>query len=194
MKIELIPTISLLKNSTYVRTYQLPAVVHLDDPAINVMTDFKYTMAFTIHSNESLDHALAEMKIAGVHLLLVVDDDDTVIGLISSEDILGEKPIQFMQSRRIQRSEITVHMMMTPREVVQVFDLDEIRRAKVAQVVDTLRSLRQHYILVVKFYEDQGKQVIRGLIATSQISKQLHKDINSMIEAQTLAELRKRHS
>ena len=95
-KYEPLKTIKLSADNTYLHLHKVLELVHLDDPAFAVMTDFTQTSPRTIGPDEPMDNALNEMKIHGVHLLLVQDDHDKVIGIIASEDILGERPIKII--------------------------------------------------------------------------------------------------
>lgn len=192
VKYELIPTISLQKTGVKLRSQILPELVHLEDPAFSVMSDFSQSTPITIDPDEPMDEALNEMKVKGVHLLLVVNSEKDIIGLISSEDLLGEKPIKIIQENRISRSQILVKMIMEPINKIAAFDIEAVEHARVGNIVQTLQSLRTHYALVVQT-DEKGIQIIRGLFNTSQISKQLHTNIaNSISKAQSLSELQKR--
>lgn len=193
IKYELLPTMSLQKTGVKLRSQVLPELVHLEDPAFSVMTDFSLSTPISIGPEESMDEALNEMKVKGVHLLLVVNNNKDIVGLISSEDILGEKPIKIIQENRISRSQILVKMVMVPINKTAAFDIETVQHARVGNIVQTLQSLSTHYALVVQTNENNGEQIIRGLFNTSQISKQLHTNIaNSISKAQSVSELQKR--
>ena len=190
-KYEILKTVKLSPTHAYLRSEQEPQLVHLDDPAFAVLCDFAQQHPHTIHPDELMDYALSEMRAHGVHLLLV-EKDDSIIGVIGSEDILGELPIKIIQERRIKRSQILVKMMMTPIDQIVAFNLKDIERAKVGNIVVTLKSLRTHYALVVSD-EENDQQLLRGIFTTSHISRQLHKDIADFIaKAQSVSELQKR--
>lgn len=190
---ELIPTVSLLPNGAQLRSQSLPELVHLEDPALAVMTDFTSSAPHTIHVDESMDDALNEMKLHGVHFLLAVDSDKRVQGIIATEDLLGAKPIQILQERRISRDLLQVKMLMVPVDKLEAFEIDSLNAMRVGNVVNTLKELKTHYALVVKTEDDQVQHV-RGLFNTSQISKQLHRDITTSIaKAESVSELSKRH-
>lgn len=193
-KYELLPT-TAFSPCPYTHPVQLPEVVHLEDPALAVMIDFKQSKPSTIRPTTPIDYAMHEMKISGVHLMLVVDDTERVIGLISSEDVIGEKPIKLIQEGRLTRAEILVRMVMTPAEDIIAFDIEALRLARVGNVINTLREHHQHYALVLQKLPAQPL-FIRGLLWSSQISKQLHMDItNSISQAATgLGKLHKSHS
>lgn len=184
-----LPTLTLQENVPFIHPHEPPVVAHLDDLALHVMEDLKYTRAVTIHPKASIDDAYAEMKICNVKVLLVANEA-TVIGLISAEDILGEKPIKIMQERRLQRGEITTEMVMTPQSDIAVFDMAELKHAKVGNIVETLKAIKQHYALVVQINE--GAQTVRGLFSSSRLSEQLAMDVTyDLSSAQSISELQK---
>ncbi len=191
-KYEKLSTTQLSETETVLRSTKIPELVHLDDAAFLVMTDFNQTKPRTTAPKESMDDALNDMKVQGVHLLLVKDEDGLIEGVIASEDILGEKPIQIIQERRIPRAQITVKMIMTPLSHIAALDIKSIQHAKVGNIVETLKALNQHYVLVFERNEDET--LLRGIFTTSQISRQLHQDVaDSLSKAQSISELQKRH-
>lgn len=191
-KYEILPTIELDPETAQLRSQTLPELVHLDDPATLVMTDFRLTIPHIIHESEPMDEALHEMKEKSVHWLLVVDKENHIIGLIGSDDILGEKPIKLIQERRISREQVLVNMTMEPLDQVTAFDLENIKHARVGNIVNTMQELRVHYALVVKAGED-GNTVV-GIFNTSQISRQLHQEITQRLRAESLSELQEKHN
>lgn len=183
-------TIELNANVGYCHPPMLPAITHWDDPAMQVMVDFKYRKAEAIGPDETIDTALTMMKSCSYHALLVVDKEDKVMGLISSEDLLGEKPLKAIQERRIARADISVRMVMVPQQDLIAIDLENLRHAKVGHLVATLHAVKQHYALTVRVDEATQNQTVRGLFSLAQISKQLGVDVVSDVpEAQSIAEL-----
>lgn len=112
VKYEKLPTIQLKTHATLPH-YKLPDVVHLDDPALSVMMDLFRIQPAVVEEQDTLDEALNELKVKEVHLLLVVNATNQLVGLIGSEDLLGEKPIKIIQHRRISRDKVVVSMLMT---------------------------------------------------------------------------------
>lgn len=197
MQYEPLSTIKLEADNRLSQPEDLPELVHLDDHALAVMIDFKQTKPITVKAGEFIDHTLNEMKVSGVHLLIVIDDEERVVGLIGSEDLLGEKPLKVMQKRRMPRNEIRVRLIMAPQTELSALDIDELRHAKVAHIIETMRKLKSHYILVTKTVtktnEKTELQHVVGLFASSQINKQLHMDItDSLRAARSIAELQER--
>jgi CBS domain containing-hemolysin-like protein len=117
------------------------------------------------------------MEILGVHLLLVINEEGHFQGILSSEDVWGEKPIKMIQERRIHRDQVLVRTIMVPYSEITAFDFDLIKSAKVGHIVKTLSEHKQHYALAVSPCTETQVQLIRGIFTASQISKQLHIDI-----------------
>lgn len=185
-----LPTLALAPEVNYFDPLELPVIVHWDDPAVQVLINFKHTKAVMIGPEESIDAALMEMKACPYHVLLVVNKDLKILGLISSEDLLGEKPLKAIQEHRISRADISVRMVMTPQVEVIALDMESLRHAKVGHIVATLHAHRQHYAVAVKIDPETQAQSIRGLFASSLISKQLGTDVTSdLSEAHSIAEL-----
>ena len=110
---------------------ELPAKVEEQSPAILVMTDLRQQIAVTVEPNVSIDWALQRMKAAGVRLLLVVNSDKQVLGLITTTDIQGEKPLQFHQELNLRYEEIMVRDIMTPKSRLEVMLMEDVLRASV---------------------------------------------------------------
>lgn len=185
-----LPTLSLQAGTGYFHPVELPEVIHWRDPALHAMVDFKYIKAETISSHEAIDTALIAVRNCSYHVLLVIDHDHKILGLVGAEDLLGEKPLQAIQERRLPRADITTQMVMVPQHEIIVLDTEALRHAKVAHIVETLHAHRQHYALVVKIDEESGAQMVRGLFSSSLLSKQLGWDVTSdLSEAHSIAEL-----
>jgi CBS domain-containing protein len=68
--------------------------VQLDSPAIDAMTDLTRVTAVIILAGDTVDEAHRRMVQRGVRLLLVVDQDRKIQGVITANDIASEKPVQ----------------------------------------------------------------------------------------------------
>ena len=149
------------------RPEQPPELVHLHDSAMLVFTDFSSVCPVTTTTDRSIKHALQAMKNAGIRLLLVIDNNQRMIGLISADRIMGDEPIRLAEDNQLDHSEITVGMLMQPQREIKVLELNHLRDARVGHIVATLHDLEEKYVLVV----DHG--IVCGLFSSSQISRQL---------------------
>ena len=178
---------TLAAGTGYLSPRHLPPPVALDDPAWTVMTDFARVTPRTTRPEVAIDTALDEMRDSGVRLLLVRSDLQDVIGLISSYDIQGERPLQLASELRMPRAAITVGQLMTPAEAIRVLDLADVEAASVGHVVTTLRALETRHVLVCDPY-DGGR--VRGLFSAAEVGRQLGVDIDElMVPAHSLAEI-----
>ncbi len=192
-KYDPLPIQTLTTAVDYIHSGELPEVAHMEDFAHAVMVDFKGSRALTINKDKSIDEAHNEMTVTGVHLLLVTDQEQKVIGVISSEDILGNKPVRISQERGISRKEILVGMMMTRQDKVIALEMEDLRIARVAHVVATLKSRRQHYALAIETHPETHESVITGLFSLAQISRQLGINVlDDELYAKTLSDLQRK--
>jgi hypothetical protein len=119
----------------------------------------------------------------GVRLLLVVDEaHETVLGLITASDILGERPLQVAALRGLRVSELAVVDVMTPAAQIEVIALADVESARVGHVLETLRRLgRQHAVVVDHdtipaaglLERARRRAMVRGIFSISQIARQL---------------------
>ncbi len=163
--------------------------VRLDSPALQVMTDLRKIPAATIDADAPLDAANRFMIRRGVRLLLVTDDRRQVLGLITATDILGERPVTFAVERVVNRQDIRVHDIMTPRERLEVLWHAELVGAEVGHVVATLKATGRQHALVAETGADGTGQTVRGIFSLSQIARQLGVTIASTEVASTFAEI-----
>ena len=163
--------------------------VRIDSPALAVMTDLRQIPAATIDLEAPLDAANRFMIRRGVRLLLVTDDDRQVLGLITSNDVLGEKPVQFALERGIKRQEIRVSDIMTPAKQLEVLSYADLAHAEVGHVVATLKHAGRQHALVTDLDGGDGVEAVRGIFSASQIARQLGVAIQTTEVAQTFAEI-----
>jgi CBS-domain-containing membrane protein len=161
---------------------------HMDSPAIDAMTDLTHATAVIILAGDAVDEAYRRMIQRGVRLLLVVDQDRKVLGVITANDVSGEKPVQIAAQQGIHRDEVLVRNVMTPCASLQVLDMEQVRAAKVGHIVATLKQIgRQHTLVVDR--GDRGGIRLRGIFSTTQIVRQLGMNIQPSGVANTFAEI-----
>ncbi len=169
-------------------TQAVPEKATLDDAAVNVMTDLTRVTAVIILPGDTVDEAHRRMVQRGIRLLLVVDQDRRVVGLITATDILGEKPVLAASQRGLRREEVHVRDIMTPQERLQVLSMADVRAAKVGHIVSTLQRAGRQHAMVVD-YDAKGRQTVRGLFSATQIARQLGVTIQTSEIARTFSEI-----
>lgn len=179
--------VPLKQGITYEHPRYVPELVHLDGPALDVMTDFSKVQALTVRPHISIHEALEEMKWVQVYIgsefravrvcnLLVTDEAREIIGLVTSDDIRGEKPIGIAHDKGIRHTEVTVAMVMIPLADITALDIVAVRKARVADVIETMRERQCRHLLVVE-KDVENKQRVRGMFTRSQICRQLAEDV-----------------
>ena len=167
----------------------LPERVGLEHPASAVMTDLKQVSAVVIRPDDTVDEAHRRMIQRGVRLLLVLDPERRVVGLLTATDILGEKPMKVVAERGCRHGDILVSDIMTPQERLEVLDMADVATARVGHIVATLTaSGRQHAMAVDR--DARGMETVRGLFSATQIARQLGAAVPTMERARTFAEIK----
>jgi len=162
-----------------------PGAVSLDDPAFSVMTDLREVAAVTTRPEEPMDRAHQVMKERGVRLLFVLDADGALVGVITATDVLGEKPMRFMQSRGLPHGEITVADIMTPAAMLEALPLQDVAQMRVGHIVATLKAVRRQHLMVA----EDGGRTVRGLFSASQVARQLGVELQTFEVASTFADI-----
>lgn len=161
------------------------AKVSLESSALEVMTDLKRTTPATIRPQAPLAGANQFMITRGVRLLLVVDELETVLGVITATDILGERPLRVASERGVPRGELTVADIMTPAAQVEMIGLEDLSGARVGHVLETLRRAGRQHALVA-----DEERMVRGIFSLSQIARQLGVSVAAAGEvARTFSEI-----
>lgn len=167
----------------------LSGTVTLESPALDVMTDLKRVKVVTITADANLDDAINRMVCAGVRMLLVVDRDDAVMGVLTSRDLSGERPVEYASRERVARESIRVGDIMTPREQMEVLCMDDVERSRVGDLVETLRLAGRQHAVVVEKAGIAGQKAIRGIFSVTRIGRQLGVEIQPTGLVQSFAEL-----
>jgi len=176
-------------RTTYATPTNTLQRVSVDGPAIAVMTDLRQVMALTVPADASIEFANQRMMAGGVRLLLVVDDDRWITGLITASDILGEKPLQHLQRRGGTFSDVLVQDIMTPQSQLDVLRYQDVLSARVGDVIETLKRFGRQHGLVMEKRADDGEQWVRGIFSATQIGRQLGRHVVPAEIATTFAEL-----
>ena len=179
----------LKTGSTFSRPIQtFSERVKLSDPATDVMTDLNKVSLVSVHASKSMDAANAKMIRNGVRMLLVLDDNEQLAGLLTATDVLGEKPMRFLRNMGGTHADISVRDIMSPQRDLEVMKIEDVQQAKVGQIVVNLKKSNRQHALVVAEGAD-GRQTVCGLFSITQIARQLGAQIQNFELARTFAEI-----
>jgi CBS-domain-containing membrane protein len=178
-------TLTRVATGARVAEPMAPGRVTLDDPAFSVMTDLREISAATTRPEEGIDAAHAQMIRRAVRLLFVLDAEGAVAGVITATDLLGEKPVRFMQDRGVSHAEILVEDIMTPAERLEALSIIDVAQMRVGHIVATLKAVGRKHLMVS---EDGGRR-IRGLFSSSQLARQLGVELQTFEVARSFADV-----
>jgi CBS-domain-containing membrane protein len=150
--------------------------ISLEDGAMEVMTDLNYTCAISIAAGDGIDDAEYKMKTHKVKMLFVIDHNENVIGLLTYNDLSGQRILDSEKELAIPASEMCILDIMTGIDAIDIIDFEIIKTAKVGNIVQTLKQLNRQHILALE--NNQGIKRIRGIFSSTQIGSQLQMQLD----------------
>lgn len=161
-----------------------------DSPALEVLTDLSQVRSATTMPTTSLQQVEQEMIYQGVRLLFVVEEMPTILGLITATDLYGDRPMREVGEKRLHHDDLSVADVMTPLADLDAIEYDDVRFARVSNLIATLKRSGRHHLLVVD-KPDDGPERVRGVVSRSQIERQLGQELDVTEVATNFAELGK---
>lgn len=143
--------------------------VKLESSALTIFTDFKTHRPMEIEGDTPAFRAEYLMRKAHVHLQLVVDNKNELIGTITHKD-LDEQNILLLQNKGIDREDVQVKHLMHARSDLKALNYRQLENASIGDVVNTLKQNHQQHCLVI----DPDNHHIRGIVSARDIARRLH--------------------
>ena len=163
------------------------------DPAIYAITDFKRDYPMTVESERQIDDALTDMIHLGVRALLVAKDQ-RLVGLVTSYDIQGERPMQFLQSSNYSRhQDIRVMHVMTPWDELQALDWESVESARAAELLAVFEHTNLTHLLIVEVDRRTSASVVRALASRARLMRQLAGRSSALLKPSHGADTREGH-
>jgi CBS domain-containing protein len=143
------------------------------DPAIHAITDFTREHPVTVDEERQIDAALEDMIRLGVRALLVVREQ-RIVGLITSYDIQGERPLQFLQSSTYTRhQDIRVGHIMTPWDKLLAVDWESVQAVRAGDLLHVLEEAEMTHLLVIERSKKNASPIVRALVSRARLARQL---------------------
>jgi len=144
-----------------------------NDPAIHAVTDFTREHPVTVEEDRQIDDALRDMIHLGVRAMLVMREQ-RIVGLVTSYDIQGERPLQFLQSSNYSRHhEIRVGHIMTPWDKLLALDWDGVQAARAGELLQILEEAGLTHLLVIEAGKKNAAPIVRALVSRARLARQL---------------------
>ena len=139
-----------------------------DSSALAIFTDFQTHQPLVIDSAIKASDAEQHMLGAHVRLKLVVDKNNTFLGVVSMDD-LDKQEVMKKVVQGYRREDLRVTHMMRSKQDLKVIDYEELKNAHVSDVIAALKKYGHQHCLVV----DRVNHQIRGLVSASEIARKL---------------------
>jgi CBS domain-containing protein len=167
--------------------------LELSDPAIYAITDFKRDYPMTVEAERQIDDALTDMIRLGVRALLVAKEQ-RLVGLVTSYEIQGERPMQFLQSSNYNRhQDIRVMDVMTPWDELFALDWESVESARAGELVAVFEQINLTHLLVIETDRKTSRSVVRALASRSRLLRQLAGRDSALLEPGHRTDAREGH-
>ncbi|HEX4856014.1 MAG TPA: hypothetical protein VFV28_04335 [Limnobacter sp.] len=164
-----------------------PLKISADSPAFDAMTDLRRIHPVSISGSEKLEQARTTMIVCGVKLLFVRDSQGNLQGLLTAQDLAGERAIQQARSSNRNVPELTANDVMVRLPDLEFLEFSVVSRAEVGHIIATLREHNRQHALVVD--NRNGQISVVGLFSATQIARQMGIPVIDPVKASTFAEI-----
>jgi CBS domain-containing protein len=143
------------------------------DPAVYAVTDFTRDYPITVDAERQIDDALNEMIHLGVRALLAAKSQ-RLVGLITSYDIQGERPMQFLETSTVRRhQDIRVADIMTPWDRLWALEWQSVESARAADLLTVFEETGLTHLLIVETDRQNSTTTVRALASRARLMRQL---------------------
>jgi hypothetical protein len=117
-----------------------------------------------------------------------------LVGLVTSYDIQGERPIQFLQSSNYSRhQDVRIMHIMTPWDELLALDWESIESARAGELLALFQRTNLTHVLVVEIDRKTSHSVVRALASRARLLRQLAGAGSGLVEPSHRADAREGH-
>lgn len=156
-------------------------------PALSLLTDLQQSACVVASHLDSLEQTVHLMMRAGVRMVFVSGVDGTLVGMISAEDVQGERPVVRASSNQMPVRELTLADVMVPVGAWDTVDMGQVRTARLGDVAATLQEHNLRYLLVTQ--TKNGQTYLRGLFSARRLEMAMRQPIQADLHSRSFAEL-----
>lgn len=160
---------------------------HAHDPALSLFTDLHHSPCVVASHRDGLEQTLHLMRRAGVRMVFVEGADGELVGMVTAEDLQGERPVLRASAHHVPHRDLTLADIMVPVTQWDTADISHVRVAHVGDIVATMREHNLRYLLVTQ--RKGGTTVLRGLFSASRLERALNTTIEPDLHSRNFAEL-----
>lgn len=152
---------------------EVEPTLDLTSPALKVLNSFTSKDPVRAHHDLSIVDALKQTSSRCSDFILVVDNDEKLIGITSSADLQSSKIMILAQRLNLHRNEVTLQHVMTPLSSLAGVSLQSISYACIGDALQTMEHQGMMFLLITS-----AEHEICGLISAREIAKKLHIPVN----------------
>ncbi len=157
------------------------------DPALSLLTDLRHAPCIVASHSDSLPDTLKLMQRARVRMVFVAGADGQLVGMVTAEDIQGERPVMRASSHHMSHRDLTLADVMIPVALWETVDLVQVRTARLGDIAATLHAHGLRYLLVTQ--NKDGRTVLRGLFSAHRLEMAMNMTIEADLHSRSFAEL-----
>ena len=158
-----------------------------DEPALALFTDLQQGACVVANHADGLGDTLHLMMRAGVRMVFVRGGDGALVGMVTAEDLQGERPVQRASNHHVPHRELTLADVMVPLAQWDAVDISQVRRARLGDIAATLQAHGLRYLLVTQ--TKMGATSLRGLFSARRLEMALATRIEPDLHSRSFAEL-----
>jgi hypothetical protein len=165
--------LGFLRTPTVVVPELEPWLADPEDPALSVMTDFRLHPSVSVAEDAKVGHALKQLKLSGARSALVTGEKCyVVVGLVAAIDLYGDKLMNTLRLGALPRRQLQVREVMEPIQQCRVVEIDDLERARVADVAAMFAACGRLHVPVVET-DATGRQRLRGMLSYARVKRVL---------------------
>lgn len=144
-------------------------LIDLSSPALKMVNNFTQKTPIRAEHGTTITDALKQVSAQQSDFVLVTDEHQKLIGLVSSADLQSSKITIIAERLNMQRSEVSLRDIMTPVSRLTGVSMQSLSYACIGDALQTMEHQGTMFLLVTTTSNE-----ICGLISARQIAKTLH--------------------
>ncbi|MBG9992973.1 MULTISPECIES: CBS domain-containing protein [unclassified Pseudoalteromonas] len=144
-------------------------LIDLSSPALKMVNNFTQKTPIRAEHTTTITDALKQVSAQQSDFVLVTDENQKLIGLVSSADLQSSKITIIAERLNMQRSEVSLRDIMTPISRLTGVSMQSLSYACIGDALQTMEHQGTMFLLVTT-----ASSEICGLISARQIAKTLH--------------------
>lgn len=163
---------------------QKPAIrLSWHDSASHVMDDFEAHEPVLLRESTNLKVAEQLMNVAGQRYACVVNQNNSIIGLVALREFHGRKAMQLGLQNGVPWFDVSVAELMKPIQSLPQIDYPHLTSARIGDAAATLKGKSQDFIIV------RDGDSVRGVVSSLRIAEVTGESVNIYHSASTFAEI-----